>query len=70
LQPLGACVSLALGTVPIAAEVVRDGSVVMAYASSNESGYEFWTLGPNRRLPVEFDGLFLVAFHPPEKQDL
>jgi CRISPR-associated protein Cas2 len=48
----------------------EDGSVVMAWASSNESGYEFQSLGPNRRLPVEFDGLFLVAFHPPEKQDL
>ena len=45
----------------------EDGSVVMAWASSNESGYEFQTLGPNRRLPVEFDGLYLVAFHPPEK---
>ena len=48
----------------------EDGSVVMAWASNNESGYEFQTLGPNRRLPVEFDGLYLVAFHPPEKQDL
>jgi CRISPR-associated protein Cas2 len=48
----------------------EDGSVVMAGASSNESGYEFQTLGPNSRLPVEFDGLYLVALHPPEKQDL
>jgi CRISPR-associated protein Cas2 len=46
------------------------GSVVMAWASSNESGYEFQTLGPSRRLAVEFDGLYLVAFHPPDKQDL
>jgi CRISPR-associated protein Cas2 len=48
----------------------EEGSVVMAWASSRESGYEFQTLGPNRRLPVEFDGLYLVAFHPPGKQDL
>jgi CRISPR-associated protein Cas2 len=40
------------------------GNVVMAWASQHESGYEFQTLGPNRRLPVEFDGLRLVAFHP------
>ncbi len=40
------------------------GSAVMAWASSHESGYEFQTLGPNRRAPVEFDGLMLVAFHP------
>ncbi|MDO4904653.1 MAG: type I-E CRISPR-associated endoribonuclease Cas2e [Lautropia sp.] len=42
----------------------EQGSVVMAWASNHESGYEFQTLGENRRLPVEFDGLFLVAFHP------
>lgn len=43
------------------------GNVVMAWASSNESGYEFQTLGDNRRLPVEFDGLRLVAFRPVEE---
>lgn len=42
------------------------GNVVMAWANSNESGYEFQTLGDNRRLPVEFDGLRLVAFRPVE----
>lgn len=47
-------------------EGYEDGSVVMAWASQHESGYEFQTLGPNRRLPVEFDGLHLVAFHPVE----
>ena len=45
----------------------EQGSVVMAWASSHESGYEFQTLGANRRLPVEFDGLHLVAFHPTEQ---
>jgi CRISPR-associated protein Cas2 len=48
----------------------EDGNVVMAWASNHESGYEFQTLGPNRRLPVEFDGLHLVAFHPLENSDL
>jgi len=48
----------------------EQGNVVMAWASNNESGYEFQTLGDNRRLPVEFDGLFLVAFHPTDKTDL
>ncbi|ARP97590.1 type I-E CRISPR-associated endoribonuclease Cas2 [Bordetella genomosp. 13] len=42
------------------------GNVVMAWASSHESGYEFQTLGESRRLPVEFDGLQLVAFRPIE----
>jgi len=46
------------------------GSVIMAWASSHESGYEFLTLGQNRRLPVEFDGLQLVAFAPQSVADL
>jgi CRISPR-associated protein Cas2 len=48
----------------------EDGNVVMAWASNNESGYEFQTLGPNRRVPVDYDGLRLVAFQPQEKTDL
>jgi CRISPR-associated protein Cas2 len=47
-------------------EGCEDGNVVLAWASSHESGYEFQTLGPNRRLPVEYDGLRLVAFLPVE----
>ena len=42
----------------------EEGSVVMAWASRHESGYEFQTLGENRRNPVDFDGLNLVAFLP------
>jgi CRISPR-associated protein Cas2 len=52
------------------AEGCEDGSVVMAWASSHESGYEFQTLGPNRRIPIEFDGLRLVSFQPLESSDL
>ncbi len=52
------------------AEGYEDGNVVMAWASNHESGYEFQTLGANRRRPVEFDGLHLVAFHPQESSDL
>lgn len=48
----------------------EDGNAVMAWSSSHESGYEFQTLGPNRRVPVEFDGLQLVAFRPAEKEPL
>ena len=47
----------------------EDGNVVMAWNNPNESGYEFQTLGANRRVPVEFDGLRLVAFRP-EPSDL
>jgi CRISPR-associated protein Cas2 len=52
------------------AQGFESGNVVMAWASSHESGYEFQTLGPSRRLPVKFDGLFLVSFHPLGRSDL
>ncbi len=42
----------------------EQGHVVLAWASHHESGYEFLTIGPSRRLPVEFDGLMLVSFQP------
>ena len=43
---------------------VEEGSVVMAWTSNNESGYDFMTLGANRRIPVEMDGIKLVSFLP------
>jgi CRISPR-associated protein Cas2 len=43
----------------------EDGNIVMAWASRSESGYEFQTLGANRREPVDYDGLRLVRFNPP-----
>jgi len=48
-------------------EGYENGNVVMAWVSPNESGYEFQTLGANRRVPVEYDGLCLVAFQPQEE---
>ncbi|HMX53153.1 type I-E CRISPR-associated endoribonuclease Cas2e [Plasticicumulans sp.] len=44
---------------------IEDGNAVMIWTSNNESGFDFVTLGPNRRLPVELDGLKLVEFLPP-----
>lgn len=44
------------------------GNVVMAWASNNESGFDFQTYGENRRLPVEMDGLRLVSFYPLDNQ--
>jgi CRISPR-associated protein Cas2 len=50
-------------------EGVAEGNAVMAWSTNTESGYDFETLGKNRRIPVEFDGLRLVSFLPPgEKQ--
>ncbi len=44
---------------------VEDGNAVMAWTSNNESGFDFMTLGQNRRIPVEMDGIKLVSFMPP-----
>lgn len=44
---------------------IGDGNAVMAWTSTNESGFEILTCGPNRREPVWFDGLQLVSFRPP-----
>jgi len=44
-----------------------EGNVVMAWSTNTESGYEFQTLGENRRIPVDYDGLRLVSFLPPKE---
>ena len=46
-----------------------DGNVAMTWASNTESGYDFQTYGKNRRVPIEYDGLRLVSFMPPEKDN-
>ncbi|MEA1050886.1 type I-E CRISPR-associated endoribonuclease Cas2e [Lamprobacter modestohalophilus] len=51
------------------AEGIEDGNVVMAWSTNTESGYDFVTLGKNRRVPVDFDGLRLVSFLPPDPPD-
>lgn len=40
------------------------GNIAMIWSTNTESGYDFRTHGPNRRMPVDFDGLRLVAFEP------
>ncbi len=43
---------------------IEDGNAVMVWSTNTESGFEFLTLGKNRRIPVELDGLKLVSFLP------
>jgi CRISPR-associated protein Cas2 len=43
---------------------LEGGNAVMVWQAPNESGYDLCTLGTNRRVPVELDGLKLVCFHP------
>ena len=45
---------------------IEDGNAVMAWTAANDSGFDFQTLGPNRRIPVDLDGLKLVSFLPME----
>lgn len=42
--------------------LAQEGNVAMAWATNNESGFEFQTWGSNRRMPVDLDGLRLVSF--------
>jgi CRISPR-associated protein Cas2 len=43
---------------------IGDGNAVMAWSTNTESGFDFMTLGANRRIPVEMDGIKLVSFLP------
>jgi len=43
---------------------IETGNAVIAWSASNDAGFDFDTCGPNRRRPIDFDGLRLVAFHP------
>jgi CRISPR-associated protein Cas2 len=43
---------------------IEDGNAVMAWSTNTESGFDFETLGKNRRIPKEMDGIKLVSFLP------
>jgi CRISPR-associated protein Cas2 len=43
-----------------------EGNAVMAWSTNTESGFDFETLGTNRRIPVELDGVKLISFLPTE----
>ena len=45
---------------------IDDGNAVMAWVTNSESGFDFLTLGANRRIPAEMDGIRLVSFLPEE----
>jgi CRISPR-associated protein Cas2 len=48
---------------------IEDGNAVMAWSTNTESGFDFMTLGTNRRIPVEMDGIKLVSFLPEEEKE-
>ena len=45
-------------------EGIEDGNAVLMWQSKAEAGFEFKTLGANRRTSVDFDGVQLVSFMP------
>lgn len=45
-------------------EGLEEGNAVIIWNSPNETGYEFITLGENRRIPKEMDGIKLISFLP------
>ncbi len=44
--------------------LIEDGDAVIAWSAPTDAGFDFETFGRNRREPVDFDGLKLVAFKP------
>jgi CRISPR-associated protein Cas2 len=48
---------------------IEDGNAVMAWSTNTESGFDFLTLGENRRIPKEMDGVKLVSFLPENKDE-
>ena len=49
---------------------IGEGNGVIAYAARNEVGFAFDTCGANRRRPVEFEGMTLVAFDPANTEEM
>ena len=45
-------------------EGLGEGNAVLVWSTNTENGFDFLTLGKNRRIPVEFDGIKLVSFMP------
>ncbi len=46
-------------------DYIENGDAVMAWKAPTDQGFDFATIGQNRRMPVDFDGLKLVSFAPP-----
>ena len=51
-------------------EGIEDGNALIVWRSTAEAGFEFKTLGKNRRMPADFDGVQLVSFHPNAAADV
>lgn len=50
-------------------EGIEAGNAVLMWHTAAEAGFEFKTLGSNRRMPTDFDGVQLVSFLPDTAAD-
>lgn len=46
---------------------IEAGDAVMIWKAPTDQGFDFATIGTNRRMPVDLDGLKLVSFFPADK---
>ena len=49
---------------------IEAGDAVMVCKAPSDQGFDFATIGRNRRMPVDFDGLKLVSFLPRDHPDV
>ncbi len=47
---------------------IEDGDAVLVWQANTDQGYDFKSVGKNRRMPVDFDGLKLVSMHATKDQ--
>jgi CRISPR-associated protein Cas2 len=47
--------------------MIGDGNAVIVWSAPTDSGFAFDAVGENRRQSVDFDGLSLVRFMPPDQ---
>lgn len=46
----------------------QDGNASVIWNTNTEYGFDFETIGPNRRVPVILDGLKLVSIYPDKEE--
>jgi len=49
---------------------IGEGNAVMVWSTNTESGFDFVTLGANRRIPKDMDGIRLVSFLPETNKNI
>ena len=52
----------------VVAASIGPGAAVLLHPEANEQGFTLHTAGDRRRIPVDFDGLALIAFRPQDEQ--